>query len=105
MNTELIKEIKNWIKDYEATQPKNVIVDPKDDQTFEGSAYWLFKSVLAEARKKQTMAVSNFKELKQHIGHEVEVVSYNNEYQAIENVAIECNDCSEVLLDYDNDGE
>jgi len=33
---ELIKEAKQWIKDYETTQPDNVMVDY---DTFEGSAY------------------------------------------------------------------
>lgn len=50
-NKDLIESIKAWIKDFEATQPKNVIVDPEDDQTFEGSAYWLFKGVLREVEK------------------------------------------------------
>lgn len=47
------------------------------------------------------MAVSNFKELKEHIGHDVEVASYvvGN---GIANVAIECNECGMVLLDFDN---
>ena len=42
------------------------------------------------------MSASNFKELKQHIGHDIVCVGYGNC-----NVAIECETCCEVLLDYD----
>jgi len=45
------------------------------------------------------MSVSCFKELMEHIGHRVEVVAYGDPADP-ENVAIECTDCSEVLLDY-----
>ncbi len=43
------------------------------------------------------MSVSNFVELLAHVGHKVVVVTYGR--PAI-NVAIECEDCNEVLLDY-----
>ena len=42
------------------------------------------------------MSVSNFKELMAHIGHEIVCVTYDGE-----NVSLECEDCCEVLLDFD----
>ena len=47
------------------------------------------------------MSSSNFEELSWHIGHGVEVVSYGKRGY-IYNIAIECNDCGTVVLDYDN---
>lgn len=47
------------------------------------------------------MSASNFKELKEHEGHNVVVVSYGDDH----NIAIECEDCCEVLLDFDNTDE
>lgn len=44
------------------------------------------------------MGVSNFQDLKNHAGHNVVVVIYGDDH----NAAIECEDCNEVLLDYDN---
>ena len=46
------------------------------------------------------MSVSNFEELKIHVGHKVVVVTYGNPPV---NVAIECEDCYEVLLDFDKE--
>ena len=43
------------------------------------------------------MAVSNYAELSAHLGHEVEVADYGNG----QNIAVECIDCSEVILDYE----
>jgi hypothetical protein len=49
------------------------------------------------------MSVLNFKDLKAHIGHELECVGYKKKgSKRIINVAITCNDCSEILLDFDN---
>ena len=48
------------------------------------------------------MAVSNFKELVSHKGHEVVLVTYESP-DAIWGVAVECEDCGVVLFDYDND--
>lgn len=44
------------------------------------------------------MAVQNYNELYAHAGHAVQVYTYYDE-----NVAIECTECFEVLLDFDND--
>ncbi len=54
------------------------------------------------------MGVTGFLDLKRHIGHQIEVVGYgsrNPETQEIDeifNVAIECLNCGEVLLDFDD---
>lgn len=42
------------------------------------------------------MSVSSYKELKKHVGHTIVCVKYKSE-----NVAIECEDCCEVLMDFD----
>lgn len=44
------------------------------------------------------MSVQNYEELAQHAGHKVEVVIYGGNV----NSAVECIECSEVLLDFDN---
>ena len=49
------------------------------------------------------MSVSNFEELAEHIGHKIVAVSYGNPKEPA-NVAIECETCKEVLLDFDNEG-
>ena len=52
------------------------------------------------------MGAESFKELKRHIGHRIVCVSYSyGKKNDIENVSIECETCSEVLFDYDNDEE
>lgn len=48
------------------------------------------------------MAVNSFDDLQYHMGHEVEVVLYGPRNGLPWNVAIECNECGEVLLDYDH---
>ena len=48
MDKKLRSKIKKWIKDYEATQPSNLIFD---DDTFDGSAYFLFQQILSEEGK------------------------------------------------------
>ena len=47
------------------------------------------------------MGAHNFRDLKAHAGHNIVCVIYGNDH----NVAIECEDCNEVLLDYDKDEE
>lgn len=46
------------------------------------------------------MAADNFTELIAHRGHKIEVVSYGEDTDPV-NVAVECEDCHEVLFDYD----
>ena len=48
------------------------------------------------------MSANSFEELVQHTGHNVEIVTYGQEIA--QNVAVECEDCHEVLFDYDNEG-
>lgn len=50
------------------------------------------------------MAVHSFKDLVQHHGHDVVVMSYGDS-DDIQNVAIECLDCNEVLFNFDKDDE
>ena len=38
----ILKEVKKWIKDFEKTQPRNIDFD---EDTFEGSAYFLFLKI------------------------------------------------------------
>lgn len=45
------------------------------------------------------MSAQSFADLVEHVGHEVEVVTYG--LDAPVNVAIECVECSTVLLDFD----
>lgn len=45
MDKEIKQRIKSWIKDFEKTQPGNVIID---EDSFEGSAYYIFQSILTE---------------------------------------------------------
>jgi hypothetical protein len=55
------------------------------------------------------MSVANFHELKEHVGHKIVCVAYseNGGWQGDKylNVAIECETCNEVLLDYDNESK
>jgi Zn finger protein HypA/HybF involved in hydrogenase expression len=44
------------------------------------------------------MAVQNYSDLIAHNGHKIVIVTLYNE-----SVAIECEDCHEVLLNYDNE--
>ena len=43
-----------------------------------------------------------YEELKDHIGHKVVVVGYGRPHEEIINVAIECEDCGEVIIDFDH---
>ena len=46
------------------------------------------------------MAAHSFEDLKNHVGHKIVCVGYGN---PIENVAVECETCGEVLQDF-NEG-
>ena len=46
------------------------------------------------------MSVSTFEELKEHYGHKIECVVYGDADDPA-NVAIECEDCGLVILDFD----
>ncbi len=49
----------------------------------------------------------DYKELKRHLGHDIECVAYDNQLKEYinpenpQNVSIECNTCSKVLIDFD----
>lgn len=48
------------------------------------------------------MSASNYIELSAHIGHNLECVEYGEiAPKPSANVAIECRDCAEVLVDYE----
>jgi len=47
------------------------------------------------------MSANSFSDLMAHIGHDLECVTYENE-GIVYNVAIECLDCQEIVLDFDN---
>jgi hypothetical protein len=47
------------------------------------------------------MACQNFTDLLKHYGHEVVVARYTDNENEVHNVGIECEDCHEVLLDFD----
>ena len=49
------------------------------------------------------MSADTFQELNRHYGHKVVVTRYAMAVGDPVNVAIECQDCSEVLLDYDRE--
>lgn len=48
------------------------------------------------------MSAFNYNELKRHIGHDIVCVSYGDPNDPV-NVAVECETCNEVLLDYDKE--
>jgi hypothetical protein len=50
-------------------------------------------------------AKDGFKQLKEHIGHEIEVAGYQNGRTKIVDVTVECVDCDEILFDYDLEGD
>ena len=47
------------------------------------------------------MSIGNYEELRLHIGHKIVCVCYGEENKDPENIAIECEDCDEVLISYD----
>jgi NAD-dependent SIR2 family protein deacetylase len=47
------------------------------------------------------MSAQNYDELAEHYGHKIVIAIYGEGV----NVAIECENCSEVLLDYDKENE
>jgi len=44
------------------------------------------------------MAAFNFEDLSRHVGHHIVCVTYG--FSPVVNVALECEDCGEVLLDF-----
>lgn len=50
------------------------------------------------------MSANNFRELYRHKGHKVAVVEYLDLDGEPVNVAVECEECFEVLMDYEREG-
>lgn len=57
------------------------------------------KRPVLDVTKINNMAASNYTDLVQHLGHNIECVGYGKS-TPFENVALECVDCNEVLMDY-----
>ena len=49
------------------------------------------------------MAVNSYDELRPHIGHKITCVCYGSEGEDPANIAIECEDCNEVLVSFDKE--
>jgi DNA-directed RNA polymerase subunit RPC12/RpoP len=49
------------------------------------------------------MSALDYKDLRRHIGHSIVCVGYGEKGRVPVNVAVECEDCSEVLLSLDKD--
>lgn len=49
------------------------------------------------------MSAQNFDDLIRHEGHEVTIATYFDHNKETINVAVECEDCYEVLLDFDKE--
>jgi len=47
------------------------------------------------------MSVNSFNDLKSHVGHDIECVTYGDEDDPA-NIALECTTCCVVLVDYNN---
>lgn len=48
------------------------------------------------------MGAIDFEDLKRHVGHKITCVTYGN---PAENVSVECEDCSEVIISFSRDDE
>jgi hypothetical protein len=44
-----------------------------------------------------------YEKITRHIGHNIEVASYGEWLSEVVNVAVECMDCYEVIVDADNE--
>jgi hypothetical protein len=47
------------------------------------------------------MGAYSYEDLRKHIGHKIACVCYGEDGKDPENIAVECEDCEEVLIDYD----
>jgi hypothetical protein len=66
--------------------------------------YWLELVKLIQVGEKGVSA-RNFDELYRHYGHQVVVAHYTDEEGKVIGVAVECEECYEVLMDYDKEGK
>jgi hypothetical protein len=51
------------------------------------------------------MSLAGFKDLREHVGHDIVCVTYGPTPEDPWNVALECETCGCVLLDYEADRE
>jgi hypothetical protein len=51
------------------------------------------------------VSANSFEELQRHYGHKLSVVEYGDMDGRIVNISAECNDCHEVIMDYDREEE
>jgi hypothetical protein len=51
------------------------------------------------------MSVQTYNELAEHYGHGINITKYTDTLGNGINMSIECEDCYEVLIDFDNEGE
>jgi hypothetical protein len=51
------------------------------------------------------MSQQTYKSLRQHIGHKIVCVCYGLENEDPDNIAIECEDCCEVIMDVNKDSD
>lgn len=49
------------------------------------------------------MSVSSYQELRGHIGHRIVCTYYGEESDPV-NIAVECEDCGSVIIDFDREG-
>jgi hypothetical protein len=49
------------------------------------------------------MAAQNFNDLIQHYGHMLQLARYTDQAGEVVAAAIECEDCNEVITDYDKE--
>ena len=55
-----------------------------------------------ERKRELVMSADTFKELNRHFAHDIQVVRYGRGGEVF-NVAVECQECNEVLMDYDKE--
>jgi hypothetical protein len=66
--------------------------------------YWLELVKLIQEGEKGVSA-RNFDELYRHYGHQVVLANYTDKEGKVLNVSVECEECYEVLMGYDKEGE
>lgn len=51
------------------------------------------------------MAVHSYNDLRAHIGHKIACACYGTKIDHPDNIAVECEDCGVVLMDFDREPE
>ena len=60
--------------------------------------------VITTTKRKGIKTMSEFDDLYKHYGHEVVVAQYTGTDGEAVAVAVECNDCNEVIINHDKEG-